>query len=71
MLGYMLKFYGHQYLEGLVVEESLNIGHAVGSSLDAESRKQLVLRIEEHLAATVNLVAIPRNVEPTGVDHVV
>jgi hypothetical protein len=35
----MLKFHRHQYLEGLVVEEGLNIGHAVESSLDAVSRK--------------------------------
>jgi len=67
----MLKFHGHQYLEGFVVEEGLNIGHAVGSSLDAVSRKQLVLRIEEQLAATVDLVAILRNAEPAGVDHTV
>jgi len=67
----MLKFYGHQYLEGLVVDEGLNIGQAVGPSIDAVSSKQLVLHVEEHLAATIDLVAILRNVEPAGVDHAV
>jgi hypothetical protein len=67
----MLKFYGRRYLEGLLVDEGLNIGQAVGPSLDAVSNKQLVLHVEEQLAATVDLVAILRNVEPGGVDHAV
>jgi len=67
----MLRFYGHRYLEGLLVDESLNVGQAIGPSLDAVTSKQLVLHVEEHLAATVDLVAILRNVEPAGVDHAV
>jgi len=67
----MLKFYGHQYLERLVVDEGLNIEQAGGPSINAVSSKQLVLHVEEHLAATIDLVAILRNVEPAGVDHAV
>jgi len=67
----MLKLCGHHYLEGFVVDEGLDVGQAVGPSLDTVSNKQLVLHVEEHLAATVDLVAIFRNVEPAGVDHAV
>jgi len=67
----MLKFYGHKYLERLVVDEGLHIGHADGPSLDGVANIHLVKDVEEQLAATVDLVAILRNVEPTGVDHAV
>ena len=60
-----------KYLEGFVVDEGLNFGHAVGHSLQAVASVQLVLHVEEHLAATVELVAVLRNVEPAGVVHAV
>jgi hypothetical protein len=67
----MLKFDGRKYLEGLVVDEGLHIGHAIGPSLDAVASIHLVKDVKEQLAATVDPVAILRNVEPAGVDHAV
>lgn len=62
-----MKFCGHQYLEGFVVDEGFNVGHATGPSLHDVARVELVLLIEEHLAATVDLAAVLRDVEPTGI----
>lgn len=62
-----MKLCGHQYLEGFVVDEGFNVGHAIGPSLYDVASVELLLHVEEHLAATVDLGTVPRDVEPTGI----